>query len=73
MKIEAERALWDAIKVGRWARDVIHDMIAAGTIVSEKQAHATLEKWSHEGCYDYGVALDLGWCDHGGKTPKRLS
>lgn len=27
----------------------------------EKQALATLEKWTNRGWYDYGTTIDLGW------------
>jgi hypothetical protein len=30
-------------------------------IQSEKQAHATLDKWVRKNLYDYGVCIDLGW------------
>jgi len=42
-------------------RDVIAAMMSRGYIISEKQAWATLTKWSGKGWYDYGVTLDLGW------------
>jgi hypothetical protein len=42
-------------------RDAIAEMLSAGLIASPKQAWRTLEKWSRQGTYDYGVSLDLGW------------
>jgi hypothetical protein len=44
-----------------WPRDLIAKMVADGLIASEKQAHATLEKWARKGWYEYGTSLDLGW------------
>lgn len=42
-------------------RSVIAGMLSEGLIQNEKQAHATLQKWSRRGEYEYGVTLDLGW------------
>lgn len=78
MKRELEDHLWEHITVagedrGQAPRYVIAEMLEAGMIQSPKQAYCTLEKWERQGCYDYGVSLDLGWkTDHlpGGK-PRR--
>lgn len=61
MKRDLEKKLWDGIRDGKVARDVIQDMLDADEIQSGKQGHATLMKWTSAGLYDYGVALDLGW------------
>ncbi len=77
MNAALEAKLWAFINNG-WAtnglpmprvRTFIDAMVDAGEIKASKQAHATLEKWSGQGCYDFGVALDLGWADHSGKQP----
>ena len=65
-----ESRLWTAIKAGASPRDFIDFLLHEGDLTSSKPAHATLEKWSRQGCYNYGVALDLGWADHSGKVPK---
>jgi hypothetical protein len=77
MRETQERRLWDAVSGGTSPRETIRAMIASGEIhgttwsEAAKQARATLEKWSREGCYDYGVSLDLGW-PVPGKKPRRF-
>lgn len=78
MNAALEAKLWAFINNG-WtpsngkpmprARDCINAMVEAGEINTPRQAHCTLEKWVTQGCYEYGVALDLGWVDHSGKQP----
>lgn len=70
MTHDLERRLWAGIGAGRFARDVIQEMLDAGDIQSGKQAHATLEKWTRAGLYDYGTALDLGWLKDGAEFPR---
>lgn len=77
MTAELERYLWDRVPTADrcsepFVRDTIAGMRAEGLIRNEKQAWATLEKWCREGCYEFGVALNLGWRDLGGKSPRRL-
>jgi hypothetical protein len=69
MNAATEAKLWSAVKRGARPRDVIRAMMESGEIQVYKQAERTLEKWCDQGCYDYGVCLDLGWADHGGKVP----
>lgn len=65
MKADLEAKFREAIRqariVGQAPRDVIAYMKAMGLIASEKQAWRTLEKWSRQNKYEYGVTLDLGW------------
>ena len=67
MTPDLERYLWDRVplntQVGKlpYPRDVIADMVRLGMIKSEKQAWRTLEKWTENDLYEYGVTLDLGW------------
>ena len=60
-----ERRLWNAIRGigqdGPTPREIIEELVSGGTIRHRKQAWRTLEKWSRQGKYDYGVTLDLGW------------
>lgn len=48
-------------KDGETPREVIAAMKMQGMIQNEKQAYATLAKWSRKGIYGSGVTLDLGW------------
>lgn len=77
MNKELEKQLWDAInpspiyRHGRKARDVIAEMANTVGILTDEDALDTLYKWAEEGCYDYGVSIDLGW-PIPGRTPKNL-
>ncbi len=70
VNIEAERILWAGLMTGASPRDTIAKMVDLRMIVSEKEAHATLVKWSERGLYDYGVSVDLGWLTPGAKFPR---
>lgn len=66
MKPEAEKYLWDRIRMagdinGKMPREIIGEMVDSRIIQSPKQAWRTLEKWLAKGKYNYGVCLDLGW------------
>jgi hypothetical protein len=65
MKPDLEQYLWDRVRYsgegGLTPREVIAEMLAKKMIQSEKQAHATLDKWVRKNLYDYGVCIDLGW------------
>ncbi len=65
MKPELESYLWDETQkngLGNpFPREVIEKMVKGQMIESPKQAWRTLEKWSSNGKYSYGICLDLGW------------
>lgn len=72
MNAALEAKLWAFVKCNDYPPNVrafIDAMVEAGDIKAHKQAHATLEKWTVQGCYEYGVALDLGWAHWNGKQP----
>ena len=61
MKSELEAQLHTWLRQKGTPRDWAKKALAEGWINSEKQVHATLEKWARKGLYEWGVCLDLGW------------
>jgi len=75
MTIDHEKILWNALaqkphECQPFAHDVISELVSADVLPSAKAAYATLEKWSRQGCWDYGTGVGSGWKT--GKTPERL-
>ena len=58
-----EDYLWNEIdnERGRFAYDVIQDMIKFGMINNPKQARATLDKWMRKGKWNFGSNICFGW------------
>lgn len=58
-----EDYLWNEIdnKSGRFAKDVIDDMVRFGMIQNPKQAFRTLEKWTDKKKWEYGTWIATGW------------
>lgn len=69
MKREIEDELRVRTVAGEYARDVLADLLARGSIASLKQGWRTLEKWSRRGRWDYGTTIDLGWPVNDDGTP----
>lgn len=61
MNSALELSLRARIEGGQSAREAINDMLASNLIKSPKQAWRTLEKWTDQGIWEYGVNMDLGW------------